>query len=47
MTQDELLSYCYENEIIWTIEEFEKLITLVKDGTISSMKELAEYGMEY
>ena len=43
MIQDEILSYCYENEIIWTIEEFEHLISLVKNGTISSIQELSEY----
>ena len=45
MTQDELLSYCYENEIIWTTEEFENLISLVKNGTISTIQELSEYEM--
>jgi hypothetical protein len=45
MTQDELLSYCYENEIIWTIKEFENIISLVKNGTISSIQELSKYEM--
>lgn len=57
MTQNELLSYCYEHkreyiidsgsDIDTAVEEFDCLIGLVEDGTISSMKELAEYGMDY
>ena len=57
MTQDELVSYCYNHkrqyiidsgdDIDNAIEEFECLIGLVEDGTISSMEELAKYGMKY
>ena len=57
MTKDELLSYCYEHkrqyiidsgeDISIAIEEFECLIGLVEDGTVSSMEELSEYGMNY
>ena len=57
MTKDELLSYCYEHkrqyiidsgdDIDTAIEEFECLIGLVEYGSVSSMEELAEYGMKY
>jgi hypothetical protein len=57
MNQDELLSYCYEHkkqyiidgsdDIDTAVEEFDCLIGLIEDGTISSMEQLAEYGMEY
>jgi hypothetical protein len=57
MTQDELVSYCYNHkrqyiidsgdDIDNAIEGFECLIELVEDGTISSMEELAKYGMKY
>ena len=56
MTKDELLSYCYshKNDYIFDsgdvdegVRMFECLIGLVEDGTVSSMEELAEYGMEY
>ena len=57
MTTDELLSYCYRHkkqyifdgsdDISEGIEQFECLIALVEDGTVSSMEELAEYGMKY
>lgn len=57
MTKEELLTYCYEHkrqyiidsggDIDTAVEEFECLIGLVEDGIVSSMEELAEYGMEY
>ena len=57
MTKSELLSYCYEHkrqyiidsgdDIDTAVEEFECLIASVEDGTVSSMEELAEYGMKY
>lgn len=56
MTKDELLSYCYshKNDYIFDsgdvdegVRMFECLIGLVEDGTVSSMEELADYGMEY
>lgn len=56
MTKNELLSYCYshKNDYIFDsgdvdegVRMFECLIGLVEDGTVSSMGELAEYGMEF
>lgn len=57
MPKDDLLSYCYKHkkqyifdssdDVNEGIEQFECLIDLVEDGTVSSMEELAEYGMDY
>lgn len=57
MSKDDLLYYCYKHkkqyifdgsdDVSEGIEQFECLIGLVEDGTVSSMEELAEYGMDY
>lgn len=54
---EQLLSYCYthkrqyifdgSDDVNEGIEQFECLISLVEDGTVSSMEDLAEYGMDY
>jgi hypothetical protein len=47
----ELLEYCYKYEKDYVYEvgqrEFDCLIALVDDGTVSTFEQLAEYGMEY
>jgi hypothetical protein len=47
----DLLEYCYEYQKEYVYDtsqrEFDCLLELVESGTISSYKELAEYGMEY
>jgi predicted transcriptional regulator len=49
--KDELLNYCYEYEKEFVYEtsqrEFDCLIRLVENETISTFEQLAEYGMEY
>ena len=54
---EQLLSYCYthkkqyifdsSDDVNEGVEEFEYLIALVEDGTVSSMEDLAECGMNY
>ena len=55
MTTSDLLSYCYANreEYIRSFDSinegvrlYDCLVDLVEDGTVSSMEELADYGME-
>jgi hypothetical protein len=47
----ELLEYCYNYQKEYLAEngqrEFDCLIALVDDGTVSTFEQLAEYGMEY
>jgi hypothetical protein len=47
----ELLEYCYKYEKDYVYEvgqrEFDCLVELVEDGTVSTFEQLAEYGMEY
>ncbi len=56
MTTSDLLSYCYANreEYIRSFDSinegvrlYDCLVDLVEDGTVSSMEELADYGMEF
>ena len=47
----QLLEYCYKNQREYIYEvgqrEFDCLIELVESDTITTFKQLAEYGMEY
>lgn len=49
--KDKLLEYCYkfEREYVYDVgkREFECLIALVKDDTITTFEQLKEYGMDY
>lgn len=49
-TKQELLDACFKNRKNYVYEcgqrEFDCLISLVEDGTISSWEELAEYGIQ-
>lgn len=49
--RDQLLKYCYNNQKEYVYEvgqrEFDCLIALVEDSTISTFEQLTEYGMEY
>ena len=49
--QKQLLEYCYKNKKEYVYEvgcrEFDCLIALVEDNTISTFEQLADYGMDY
>ena len=49
--KDQLLKYCYKNQMEYVYEvgqrEFDCLIDLVEDGTVTTFEQLVEYGMEY
>ena len=49
--KEELLNYCYKHQKEYVYEndqrQFDCLVFLVRDGDITSYKELSEYGMEY